>query len=71
MLPGGISRAAFIASMVSSLEEEQSLKHELIDTKVEKLSAAARTLLDEVRVERRLNIHTLLIRDETHETCVM
>jgi len=59
MLPGGISRAAFIASMVSSLEEEQSLKHELLDTKVEKLSAAALALLDEVHAERKYNTVTI------------
>lgn len=59
MLPGGISRAAFIASMVSSLEKEQSLKYELLDTKVEKLSAAALALLDEVHAERKH--HTVTI----------
>jgi|AntAceMinimDraft_5_1070358.scaffolds.fasta_scaffold131416_1 hypothetical protein len=48
MLTGGISRESFLAAMVSSLEEQQSLERELLNAKVDKLSAAALARLDEV-----------------------
>jgi hypothetical protein len=51
MLTGGISRESFLAAMVSSLEEQQSLERELLDAKVDKLSAAALALLDEVHLQ--------------------
>lgn len=37
--------------MVSSLEEQHGLEHELLDAKVDKLSAAALARLDEVHLE--------------------